>query len=373
MNTYGAPPRRRCCEWTIRGKLRCIGGRMNRLNFGFYVVFVALGMLGCSDGGAGTPEEDGGMADGDARMSTDGGDASLDADAGTSAWMPTGGRIALGDGYTLALDAEGRLVRWGASSSRVLPDAPGYRYVASGAENACALDANSQVSCWRHINFDGPVETPEDRGPYTQVTVGGYRSGEYACGLRPDGSVHCWRAGARDEYEGRLSPPSDVRFVKIDAGWLSVCGITLDNALACWGDESLETGISRNVPEGRYVDVAVGQVRACAVAEDTSVLCWGGAGSHLLHQLDPARMPIRIEMMPNSDAGCVLQRDGGVLCADVAALNEQVDDETLRFAELAMYGDRDVCGITLNDEVVCWGSSSRDSRQPPDDFRILPR
>jgi alpha-tubulin suppressor-like RCC1 family protein len=64
-------------------------------------------------------------------------------------------------------------------------------------------------------------------GTFVQVSAGG----EFACGVRPDGTPVCW---GRD-YSGYCEPPAGT-YTQISAGNNHACGVKTDGNVVCWGD-----------------------------------------------------------------------------------------------------------------------------------------
>jgi hypothetical protein len=81
----------------------------------------------------------------------------------------------------------------------------------------------------------GEVLCPQGvhRGPWGLVSREHFRDlaivGGFGCGRRADDTVGCWgRAGA--------SPPAATRFISLEAGGGSICGIrSEDRRITCWG------------------------------------------------------------------------------------------------------------------------------------------
>lgn len=114
--------------------------------------------------------------------------------------------------------------------------------------DAAKLGCDPNPECRQYLDYfmDPPA------GSYVDVTVG---SDKWACAIRDDLTVVCW--GDVFQYvdengtpvSGPYPPqpegdplntiPVDVTFLNIDAGKAHVCGLTIDGAIQCWGDDSL--------------------------------------------------------------------------------------------------------------------------------------
>lgn len=89
----------------------------------------------------------------------------------------------------------------------------------------CALSVGGRVTCAY------PFEPPILEGTYTAIAG----SDTEICGLDPDGRVHCAAPPGEDLRAG--PPPADVQFKMIEGGRSTFCGVTLDDAIVCWGND----------------------------------------------------------------------------------------------------------------------------------------
>ena len=131
-----------------------------------------------------------------------------------------------------------------------------------------------------------------------------------------------------------LPPSQDIsstsRYLAIDAGLNHTCGIKLDNALECWGDN---THGQTNAPEGQFLKISAGGVYSCGIDNDNELQCWGHAA------------------MPPTPSG------------DYTAVS---------------VGDEHACAITVAEDtsngrpenrVVCWGLPNNDGRTVNQEYR----
>src|SRR5690606_20535981 len=117
-------------------------------------------------------------------------------------------------------------------------------YVAISADHSqlCALEASGAAYCWSNWAETPPAQV-DAPAPFTRISSG-FR---HTCALTASGDAYCWGANARGELgigevgdAGRYFPePQRVaggqRFREIQAGFFRTCGITVDDALLCWG------------------------------------------------------------------------------------------------------------------------------------------
>ena len=93
----------------------------------------------------------------------------------------------------------------------------------------------------------------------------------------------CW-GGCDDEVS---TPPLDVRFRTIAAGFDSTCGVTTDGLIRCWAPEWAKSGAcmdtngwelqeENELDEGRnWVSVTVDDGTACALSDAGELACIG--------------------------------------------------------------------------------------------------
>ncbi len=92
----------------------------------------------------------------------------------------------------------------------------------SGKGLTCLLLEDGSALCW--WDRDEPHDYP---GPYEDISVGD----THFCGLFADQHVECEGFDERSD----VTPPDDVKFLQVSAGWGNSCGTTTDNRAVCWG------------------------------------------------------------------------------------------------------------------------------------------
>ena len=95
----------------------------------------------------------------------------------------------------------------------------------------------------------------------------------------------CDRIFALEPHPPPDAPPPQGRWATLSAGDLHTCGIDLDGALFCWGDNAAgqlgrspsdltESTLPLAVP-GTWRTVSAGGAHTCAIATDGALACWG--------------------------------------------------------------------------------------------------
>jgi hypothetical protein len=176
-----------------------------------------------------------------------------------------------------------------------------YAQLALGSQQSCGLLASGVVECWDDA---GPTVGPA--GTFIQIDA----QADVSCGLHADGSGECW--GGASSYNVF---PANERLQQFSAGIPMTCGLNLDSHVVCWGVVG-----DAVVPTDRAQQVEVGTDYACALMQDGHVECFS--------EQDASQFAAAFELPP----------------AD------------RRFRELnGSY--KTVCGITVENEVWCWGQN----------------
>jgi hypothetical protein len=320
------------------------------------------------------------------------GGASATGGAGTGGqgpvWPPAQ-RIALTAAGSCALNAEGKVLCWGGSSSEPW-DYPEV-FATNLSASRLAVTVTQLDGRGGYFYTPGPDFAPEpvlepfggDKifvkvgtsvyvgvglsevgaptlerfGPSTEPVEGPTdplvdAHGQFvSCGVRAsDGGLVCWGTVSDDPCSesadhGQLDPPSG-NYTQVSAGGPTFCALGRDGSVACWGagdgstpiceDQNVHFG-QTDVPEGEYMHVCAGYVHACAVRTDGTIACWG-AGT--------------------VDGECGDEWDCGMAAPPP-------DDD---FVQVAC-GQTHSCGLKENGKVVCWGSDTLGRSTPPPELQ----
>ena len=249
----------------------------------------------------------------------------------------------------------------------------------------------------------------------TRVVVIKYRSlalgTAHACDLASGGIAWCWGMNGNDARLGdpqtgddahRTSPvrvPGNHRFTQLVSFARFTCGLRVDGAALCWGNNGWGTlggGITAafssmpvEVAGGiRFTQLSAGIEHACGTA-NTSVsptVCWGhndwgqfgngttttpngpvGAGTAGTH-------PQFMSVYAGGSFSCAIAVGDAAYCWGANGLGQTGDGHALtygntfrtapilvtgghRFRTLSL-GNQHACGITINNEGYCWGSNN---------------
>ena len=231
--------------------------------------------------------------------------------------------------------------------------------------HGCGLRADGSVHCWGH-NRSGQTSPPE--GVFKVISAG-YAT---ACGIPAVGPVECWG--------GRSSEVPPVELVSVAVGWKVVCGVlAVDGSVECWGDESYSySGDDRVVehPDGEFASVKGGFLFMCAMRRSGELECWGEDEVWTYFQetingtffggLTVAPEGVFVDYSVGFQHACGLRRDGQVECWGNNSHSQSNPPEG-PFVSVSA-GDEVSCGLRLGGQVECWGAHrppGGDRRRPP--------
>jgi alpha-tubulin suppressor-like RCC1 family protein len=224
--------------------------------------------------------------------------------------------------------------------------------LAAGDQTACALVDDGRVRCWGDgWGPSGPVAVS---GLTDAVAVHGK---DFFCALRGDGSVWCWGAnmgGARAAPVAGL--PGSSAIAEISIGFLLGCARTARGALLCWGQNDSgqlgpgsEPGDFQSVPFPiagltGVTAVGAGSASVCA-ASDRALRCWGHEAANPAFPPDCLRMTSH-----HGGGGSPLQWRYCPVPTPLEGLSDAVQIQM---------GGPDICALTREGAVFCWGEDDR--------------
>lgn len=253
--------------------------------------------------------------------------------------------LALGQGFSCALDPAGVVSCWGddgrpapGSAPRTITDAA--VTLASGPRNACASKRDGALVCWgdnsaRQIPSVSAAKVPdavaiELPGKARAVALGARHMCAYTEEPR---AVRC----SGDPANGRLGVELDeiarAGLVALTAGDAHTCALTAGARVHCWGqNDAGQLGDGTRVESARPVlvaavdgarAIAAGRRHTCALLKNGTVSCWGANDVHQLADGTslPRPDPVALHgivgvaaLLAAGDGACVLLGDGQLRC-----------------------------------------------------------
>ena len=228
--------------------------------------------------------------------------------------------------------------------------------LAVGYDHVCTLDDDGSIACESYGDSPYPAAPP---GRFLSVSA----AGSTTCAIREDRTVACWSEWAKEVLE---TPGGE--FSVVAAGGRSACGLRADGKIECWGE--IQPGPGSTPPDGQFRALSMNGDHACAIDLDGMIACWGIGGDRVCQQSngrtlycvggdggEKAQPPsMRVQAI---DAGvlqtCAIREDSTVACwSDEEYVQAQPPPADARFKSLST-GGAISCGISAEDELICWG------------------
>lgn len=320
--------------------------------------------------------------------------------------------VAVGFGYTCALDRSGRAFCWGKASRleaagdfvdrrspvsvRRLPRASS---ISAGSDHTCAITAG-RVQCWGFDVGGGNRGMERVRVPGLVDAVEVEVGGSHTCAVRAIGQTVCW---GRNEF-GRLGdgtagvdrrrpfPVVGLSDTKtISAGYGHSCAVRVTGQAVCWGRNDFsqlgngaltaENGATPLPTPVVGLDnartIAVGADHTCAIRVSGQAVCWGvnkfgqlGDGTTVNRPVPTAVRGLEDAIAISAGYGytCAVRASGRVLCWGVGRFGQLGDGTSadrrvptpvhgLRRARSVSAEHGHACAILRSGHVACWGKN----------------
>ena len=329
------------------------------------------------------------------------------------------GGLAAGGSHSCGITQSGAVVCWGNNAAGQLGDASagatsstptlvahtaGFTALVAGNDHTCGLTQSGAAVCWG-LNTKGQLGAGRTSGAPTPATVAGGRSytrlaagARHTCGLVSDGSVWCWGDNGVGQLgdgttRGANAPrrvSGDTKFKALAAGSDHTCGLSQAGQAFCWGDGfsgQIGRGARESQPEPvpaetdvRFTALAAGGKHTCALTQAGKAYCWGAnvAGEIGDGTKSERSRPVAVSgtraftaIAAGNEHTCALTQSGDAYCWG-RNRDGQLGDGGARTdrpapVKVALDGAvRDIgagathtCGVTRDQEVVCWGSNGR--------------
>jgi len=291
--------------------------------------------------------------------------------------------------------------------------------LAAGLFHTCGLDATGAAFCWGHNGY-GQLGNSNTVGSVTAnptpeavaggVTFASLTAGfNHTCGLTPAGAAYCWGGNyagqlgnttSSGDLNARIPTPlpvdGNLTFTVLEAGNDFTCGITPQEVMYCWGNNSLgQLGTTTNnitsLPNPTptpvnssltFTAVGAGSSHTCGVATGGVVYCWGnndngqlgnanGIGVGNLPQPTPTAVqgiPALASIAAGGHFTCGLTPAGAAWCwgdnhfGQLAGTTDLISPAPvevpggLLFVSLGAGGGH-TCGLISQGLLYCWGGN----------------
>jgi alpha-tubulin suppressor-like RCC1 family protein len=177
-----------------------------------------------------------------------------------------------------------------------------FQSVSAGYAHSCGLTSGGAAYCWGY-NLNGQLGdgTTSDRTTPTAVAGGLIfksltANGWHTCAVTVDGDAYCWGLNADGQlgdgtiFTNRAVPVAvggGFKFHSLTAGHHYTCGLSLEGAARCWGDNTNGqlgdgTRTQRLTPAAvtgglKLQSLAAGGSHTCGVTTEGAAYCWGSA------------------------------------------------------------------------------------------------
>ena len=178
--------------------------------------------------------------------------------------------IAAGNGFSVALKADGTLLTWGYGdaglSNTPPPGLSNVSAVAAGDFHSLALSSDGIVAAWGY-NFDGQIDVPRELTNIVAIAAGSFHS----LALRSNGSLVAWGGN----WAGQTDvPPRLTNAAAIAGGNSHSMALRSDGTVVAWGANwAGQTNVPSDLTDA--VAIASGDVYCLALRSNGTVVAWG--------------------------------------------------------------------------------------------------
>ncbi len=239
--------------------------------------------------------------------------------------------------------------------------------ISVGSSASCAIASDGKGYCWGYNTYgqigDGTKNTAAapvavdtssalNGKTLTSISVGG----TFTCATANDGKAYCWGYNTYGQLgdgtkTNTVSPVAVATsgvlagktLVKIAAGDTTVCALSSDNQVYCWGNgtggqlgngakNSSSTALPVTMPGGfagkAITDLSLGSAHACMGVSDGSAYCWGDGSNY--------------------------QVGNGSFSGSTTPLRITAPSDAIKTISANL---THTCVITTNNQIYCWGNT----------------
>ena len=214
-----------------------------------------------------------------------------------------------------------------------------------------ALDAGAMQSPWADAGNLAVVPEPDAMAPQPKTIAAQSLSVGYyeACAVKLDGTTACWGRALFPEV------PQGTLLKRIMTSVESLCGVTTEDRVRCWGNNTLG---QTDAPDVAFRDVSVGGGGGCLIDLSGALQCWGTIVTVL-----PSPLP-RLERVylgrGDREAVCGINAAGELMCWG------QFQVPTAGVYRFVAVGNGYGCALDERDNITCFGGNGVGQGSPPE-------
>ena len=274
-----------------------------------------------------------------------------------------------------------------------------------GQTYACGLQGDLIVACWAwQTKYDPEYDDYRAFAFELELLDGQFTDirgnwGSYVCGLRVDQTIACWRWLYQRDGDGYAigvlelveSDAPAGRFTAIRGQWgnpagAHVCGLRVDQTIACWDSKFQSDGdgnrvwelVESDAPAGRFTGIegltspTRSEFFLCGFRADLIVACWhwsygdldlverslpDGQFTHVRHVADESWCGLHADSITVCWSWSWVEVQNG--CCDYRHVLEGADLPSGQFTDVFRTSIHSFwCGLRDNQTVVCWPESN---------------
>jgi alpha-tubulin suppressor-like RCC1 family protein len=235
----------------------------------------------------------------------------------------------------------------------------------TGRGAVCGVRTDGSHHCWTAPGFASTVANPPPLpAPFQQISVGIY----HVCAVDVFGQVRCWGT----DQDGSVSEtPTGFGFVQVAAAADYTCALQSNGSVVCWGNTH-ENPDWIGPPKESFEHIDADTWSTCGIARNGGLYCWGDDYSPGVHHFAPGGSYRDVDVGVYD--ACALEPNGTARCWSAASGNQYGASSgvpTDPFADIAV-GYHHACGITTRSQIKCWGRNGWGEGTPPRAFLCNP-
>ena len=275
-------------------------------------------------------------------------------DPGVTVSVPAAA-VAGGINHSLALRADGSVIRWGSFTAPTPASVTNVVAVSAGFFHNVALKADGTLVVWGS-NSSGQTNVPATATNVVTIATGAYHS----LALRADGTVIAW---GNNDYKQTNVPAALTGVAAVACGGDHSLALKADGTVVAWGsNDSNQTNVPTSATN--VVAIAGGSSHSLALKSDGSVIGWGRNTSSQI-TVPPSATNV-VAIAASGSFSLALKADGTVVgWGDNSAGQTSVPASATNVVAIAA-GAMHSLAVRADASVLAWGQNSAGQASVPD-------